>query len=457
MANNGSVQDIIAQMDLERNELYKKYGYTNGSKVVKAEKPKRTPKVEKPVKKEEKPIKPTTTKTEVKKKEEPVKVVKSKKVEKPIKPEVKKEEKPIKVKKARKVVKKAEKKKTTKPRKNLKVFKKAMPVFIALAAGGAFIIASGVIQNSIDKYREKQYLNAQKTLSAEESLRNSTGYVNYNYQEEPELQPVVIEDDTEYISGEFIDNGYKFNESLTPEYLKGINPTLSSTTAWIEIPGTKIDYPFVLPSTANIDKVEGLRDSVNRSEYNETDYMNMYFLKHTINDAKSDWGTLYQDIYTQPLNQHSDKLSDMSVIYGHHMQDGSMFTGLDKWKKDKDGTYGAEHPYGVIYTDDGLCYKLTFITSRVVSGNDSSNIHSGDFKSVEDKQAFIDEAIAQAKRDGNFTLDGYTVDEDTKFMSLVTCSYRQQNDRYVLIGVLEKAAIKDITIDGYEIGKKKER
>lgn len=460
MADFDNIQDLISKIEKERLELYKKQGYTNGKSVAKVDnhtksivKPVQKKEEVKPKKTESKPVKVVKAekpKTEKVKKTEdkPIKVVKVKKPEEK-KPEVKKEEKKVEKPVKAKIVKE----KKPKTRKKLKISKKAIPIFVVIALSGFLVYKSGLIQNAITKLTTTKYVKENPGVTDETLIEHDYSDIEQPSIEEPIEEPEYIE----YISGELLDSGYDFNKDITPSYLKSLNPTLSETTAWIEIPGTKINYPFVFPSVDNINKVEGLRDSISTSVYDDYEYMNMYYLKHTMNDTKSDWGTLYQDVYTEPLNQHSNELSDMSVIYGHHMMDGSMFTGLDRWKKDSDGKYGNEHPFGVIYTDDGLCYKLTFITSRVVSGDDYTNINPGNFNSVEDKQAFIDEVIAQAKKDGNFTLDEYIVDEDTKFMSLVTCSYRQQNDRYVLIGVLEKQAIKDINIDGYEIGKKKER
>ena len=433
MTELDEVSKILSDIDADYLEIMKKHG--SAKKRTENIQPVKTKTVE-PVKKEAKESIKPITKTEVKtaKKENAAK--------------------PVKVKKARK----AKKEKANKDRKNLKFAKNAAAVIATLVLGGGFIFASGVVQNAIEKHREEKFLSDQKVLSSSESLANRNTHRGANVEVEGlDTEEVTEPEDVEYISGELFENGYNFNQDITPGYLKRVNPGLSTTTSYLEIPGTKINYEFVFPNTEYIDWFPGLREEINKSGYTDTEYMNMYYLHHSMDDMETEWGTLYQDIYTQPLNQHSDKLSDMSVIYGHHMKDKSMLTGLDNWKKDKDGIYGSEHPFGVIYTDDGLCYKLTFITSRVVSGNDAYSIHAGDFNSVEEKQAFINEVIAQAQREGNFTLDSYDVDENTKFMSLVTCSYEEPNNRYVLIGVLEKAAIKDIYIDGYEIGKEKER
>ena len=72
--------------------------------------------------------------------------------------------------------------------------------------------------------------------------------------------------------------------------------------AWIRIPGTKIDYPVV----------QGDEDG--------------YYLSHDI-DKESN---IYGAIYTEKVNG-KDFSSPNTVLYGHHMKDGSMFGCLDKY------------------------------------------------------------------------------------------------------------------------------
>lgn len=72
--------------------------------------------------------------------------------------------------------------------------------------------------------------------------------------------------------------------------------------AWIRIPGTKIDYPVV----------QGDEDG--------------YYLSHDI-DKESN---IYGAIYTEKVNG-KDFSSPNTVLYGHHMKDGSMFGYLDKY------------------------------------------------------------------------------------------------------------------------------
>lgn len=87
---------------------------------------------------------------------------------------------------------------------------------------------------------------------------------------------------------------------------------------WITVPDTKISYP-VLQSPTRPD----------------------YYLDHTFEGKKSAWGAIY-------IREACDvfKPSDNITLYGHHMKDGSMFAGLDGYKRK---AFWESHQY--IYFD----------------------------------------------------------------------------------------------------------
>ena len=99
--------------------------------------------------------------------------------------------------------------------------------------------------------------------------------------------------------------------------------------AWIRIPGTKIDYPVV----------QGDEDG--------------YYLSHDI-DKESN---IYGAIYTEKVNG-KDFSSPNTVLYGHHMKDGSMFQGLHRFQEE---SYLKEHNQVYLYLPDNreLVYTVT--------------------------------------------------------------------------------------------------
>ena len=107
--------------------------------------------------------------------------------------------------------------------------------------------------------------------------------------------------------------------------------------AWIRIPGTKIDYPVV----------QGDEDG--------------YYLSHDI-DKESN---IYGAIYTEKVNG-KDFSSPNTVLYGHHMKDGSMFQGLHKYESE---SYLQEHNKVYLYLPDGETLTYTVIKCGYVNAN----------------------------------------------------------------------------------------
>ena len=97
--------------------------------------------------------------------------------------------------------------------------------------------------------------------------------------------------------------------------LESIN---SDCVAWIRIDGTAIDYPVV----------QG--------------YDNSFYLKHLFDGEWNGAGCIFLDSRVEP------DLSDRhSVLYGHHMKNGTMFSDIAKYK---DQTYYENHATGMILT-----------------------------------------------------------------------------------------------------------
>lgn len=97
----------------------------------------------------------------------------------------------------------------------------------------------------------------------------------------------------------------RFKEESSSEidfdYWKTVNEDIC---AWIRIPGTNIDYPIVQSMTES----------------------NEYYLKHDINRSESIYGAIFIE------KENKNDFSDINtIIYGHHMRDGSMFGSLEKY------------------------------------------------------------------------------------------------------------------------------
>ncbi len=104
----------------------------------------------------------------------------------------------------------------------------------------------------------------------------------------------------------------------------------ASSTSWIYLPDTGIDYPCVQGPDNDM--------YLNRDAYGNPSKAGAIFINY-INDK----------YFSDPK----------TLIFGHNMNDGSMFTPLHNYK---DEEWGRAHSDAYIYTDDGMCrhYKLRY-------------------------------------------------------------------------------------------------
>lgn len=165
---------------------------------------------------------------------------------------------------------------------------------------------------------------------------------------------------------------------------------------WIYSPDTVINYPVV------------------RAEDND------YYLHRFIDGSYNAGGSIFVD-YTCA----ADFSTPNTIIYGHHMNDGSMFASIrDYWKE---GYYEA-HP--VLYLNTpAQNYKIELFTGYVTDAN--SDVYTIDFPNDEYHQWYLEWIRSMS----NFENDVQVGLED-KIVTLSTCSYEFDDARYVIQGKL---------------------
>lgn len=146
---------------------------------------------------------------------------------------------------------------------------------------------------------------------------------------------------------------------------------------------------------------------------------NDYYLHRLVNGQKNAGGTLFMD-----CNNEKTFTDDNTIIYGHHMKNGSMFAGLEKYKEQ---SYYDAHPVLYLLTPE-KSYRLV-VFAGFVTASDSS-VYTLQFPDG-DRQSWIEKALKQS----DFQTD-VQVAADEPVVTLSTCDYTYEDARYVVLGVL---------------------
>lgn len=285
---------------------------------------------------------------------------------------------------------------------------KLTPYILILAGGISYLLVSNKVE-IMDEIKHLKDLYQQEHSSEEtiETIVNPIVIEEDDYRvivEEPEeIEPeeVLVED----ISDELLNNGYEF---LNID-LENLVATNENSLGQIVIGDTRINYPIV------------------QGEDNE------YYLHHNLEGKESSLGTIYLDSNAKSLLNPTYELSDVNVIFGHHMRGGKMFADICNFKNQK---YYDDHKFGLIYTVDGYAYKLDFFGGILVSGEDGAKIYHNDFETEEE----FNEYVNYIKENSYFESD-VDIQYKDKIAALVTCSYENGingNLRYVLFAKLTK-------------------
>lgn len=163
----------------------------------------------------------------------------------------------------------------------------------------------------------------------------------------------------------------------------------SDIVAYIYSPGTPISYPVAWTGDD-------------------------YYLHTNLNHQESAWGAIYI------AKENSTTFSDgNTILYGHHMKDRSMFASIDSYKRGS--SYYNAHPVMYVYTP-AQSYRVDVFAGFSCPAYDE--VFS---------TGFTAQQISDFKSRSTFSSD---VTPSHNTITLCTCSYEQDNWRYVLLGDL---------------------
>ena len=231
-----------------------------------------------------------------------------------------------------------------------------------------------------------------------------------NSEIDPEVSEEEIIEELPFISDELLASGYEF-QNVSFEELLEIN---DEVCGWITIDGTNIDYPVMY--------------APNREDN--------FYLHHDIYGNNSSSGTLYIYSGDNSLNNSQEDISDVTLVFGHRLKNGKMFTQIYKYSKQ---SFYDEHQFGVIYTPDGYAFKITFFAGIITPGSANEHAHRSEFVDENMFNEFVQYLIDNS----TFTSD-VEVEFGDKIIGLQTCEYTAgANSRYILYGIIEKQYVNE--------------
>lgn len=196
---------------------------------------------------------------------------------------------------------------------------------------------------------------------------------------------------------------YPGDKTFIPEYQE-LYLENNDMVGWLKIEDTKINYP-VMQS----------KDNPN------------FYLKHGFDKKYTNYGCPYVQ-----ENCDMEQPSDNIVIYGHNMNDGSMFAGLMKFK---DKSFWENHKTISFDTlTDRQTYEVLAVFKTVVYTDSSDSFkyyHFVNAETPEDFSAYVDKCKKLSLYDTDVTAE-----YGDKLLTLSTCEYSRTNGRLVVVAKL---------------------
>lgn len=147
---------------------------------------------------------------------------------------------------------------------------------------------------------------------------------------------------------------------------------------------------------------------------------NQEYLTKTFGYVENSYGTLFVDM--ENAGDFSDK---NTFIYGHRMNNGSMFGKLEEYAEK---SFCEEHPYFYIYTPDGYERKYRVFSAGVVKSTSDS------YKKVYNSDEEYERYIEKIRAESNYQID-ISVTAQSQIVSLSTCTAAGNEDRFLIHAV----------------------
>lgn len=193
---------------------------------------------------------------------------------------------------------------------------------------------------------------------------------------------------------------YEPNGMLTRYY--ALHERNNDMSGWIKIDGTCIDYPVMHRNDSNA-----------------------YYLHRNFDGEDNFAGMPFLDYQCDPLGNNQN-----TIIYAHNMRNGTMFHELLNYREQD---FASAYPYisfDTLY--ERRQYQVFAAFSTAVGADDEFRYY--EFINAENSDefnAFIDECISHSF----YSMD-IRPEYGDELITLSTCSYSRNNERFVVVGKL---------------------
>lgn len=174
--------------------------------------------------------------------------------------------------------------------------------------------------------------------------------------------------------------------------------------AWIQVDGTTVDYPVLQHKSDN-----------------------SYYMLHNLDGSYGYPGCIYTENYN-----NVGFVDPLTVIYGHYMKDGTMFTSLHRFM---DRDFFDAHDAIAIYLPDE---EKTYTVLAAYYTNDKRITVWYDIYTYDGIQGWLDDVLAVKETDVNHIRDLDVSATEDNFIVLETCVDGDGTERYVVVAVENK-------------------
>lgn len=174
--------------------------------------------------------------------------------------------------------------------------------------------------------------------------------------------------------------------------LNALQAEYPDVKGWLTIPGTAVDYPVMQSSAQDPEK----------------------YLRRNYDMKWRMAGSLFFQYDCMPDSRNL-------VVFGHNMNDGTMFAVL---KKMADPKFRQEHPTAVLQTAEGT--RTYRIVTALTTDTTQLPFNRTQFAGDEDFLSFAGSMLAGT---------GYTAQAGDRLLTLVTCAYDWDGARTVVVAI----------------------